>query len=92
MPISGVIVLYPIIWFMSLFIALQVGIKTQHEDGNIVPGTPASAPANLNMKKRVFWVTIVATILWAGALAVIYSGVISIRDLDFFGRYGSGHY
>ncbi len=92
MTISGAFILFATIWFLSLLIALQVGIKTQHEDGKIVPGTPASAPAAINLKKRVLVVTIVSVCLWLPIMYIIVSGAISIRDIDIFGRYGEGHY
>lgn len=92
MTITGALVLFATIWFLCLFIALQVKIKTQSEDGRVEPGTPASAPVGLNMKKRFFWVTVATVMLWAPICLVIMYGGISIRDLDLFGRYGDGHY
>ena len=52
------------------------------------PGTPAGAPANLDMWKKARLVTWVAAIVWAVVAGVILSGVISVRDIDWFGRMG----
>ncbi|PWE33336.1 DUF1467 domain-containing protein [Maritimibacter sp. 55A14] len=92
MTITGAIVLFAVIWFLCLFIALQVRITSQSEDGHVEPGTPASAPAHIDMKRRFLWVTAVTVVLWAIACAVIMAEIITIQDIDVFGRYGDGHY
>lgn len=93
MTITAAIVLFAVIWFMCLFIALQVGITTQAEGGESEPGTPASAPvSSFNLKRRLFWVTVATVALWIPIAAVILSGVITIQDIDFFNRYGDGRY
>jgi len=90
MTITGAIVLFSVIWFMCLFIALQVRITSQEEDGEVVPGTPASAPVNLNMKKRFFWVTVVTVALWVPLCLLILYGPIGIDEIDLFRRYREG--
>ncbi len=86
MTITAAIVLFAVIWFMCLFIALPLRMQSQDEAGSVVPGTPASAPADPKLKKKAFWVTIVTIALWVPLVWVISSGVISIEDMDFFGR------
>ncbi len=44
MSITAVLVLFSIIWFLVLFISLQINIKTQGDTGKIVEGTHASSP------------------------------------------------
>ena len=43
-PISAFAV-YFIIWWVTLFAVLPIGLKTQGEAGEVVPGTHASAPS-----------------------------------------------
>lgn len=86
MTITGAIVLFAVIWFLTLFVALPIGLRTQDEAGDIEPGTPASAPSQAFLRRKFFWVTIVTVILWAPLCIVIASGVISMRDIDFWGR------
>ena len=38
------IAIYIVIWWTVLFAVLPIGVRTQGEDGVVVPGTPASAP------------------------------------------------
>jgi predicted secreted protein len=86
-PVTG-IVLYLVIWFLVLFVVLPLRLETQGDRGEVEPGTPAGAPANLDMWKKARLVTWVAAIVWAVVAGVILSGVISVRDIDWFGRMG----
>ena len=38
--------LYFIIWWIVLFAVMPFNVRTQDEAGEVVPGTPGSAPAN----------------------------------------------
>jgi predicted secreted protein len=84
-PVTG-LVLYLVIWFLVLFVVLPIRLETQGDRGEVEPGTPAGAPANLDMWKKARLVTWVAAIVWAVVAGVILSDVISVRDIDWFGR------
>ena len=71
---------------MCLFIVLPLRMKSQYEDGEIVPGTPASAPTNPQLKKKTIFVTIIAIILWLLLVYIISSGLIRIQDISIFNR------
>ena len=86
MSIVSGLVLYAVIWFMVLFVLLPIGLETQGDRGEIEPGTHAGAPANFNLRKKVLTATWISAILWAVIAAVIFSGLISVRDLDVFDR------
>lgn len=86
MSIVSAIVLYAVIWFLVLFLVLPMRLETQGDRGEIVPGTQAGAPANLNMKRKALVTTLVAAVIWAVVTAVILSGAITVRDIDFFNR------
>lgn len=84
MTISAALVLFAVIWFMLLFVALPLRLKSQSEDGHVVPGTPASAPTDPMLKKKMKWVTFFALILWAIIYSIIVSGMITVEDFDVF--------
>ncbi len=86
MAITSAIVLYAVIWFMTLLIALPIGLRTQGDENDVVPGTPESAPANLRMGRKLIWVTVITTLIWAPLTALILSGLLTIEDIDFFNR------
>ncbi len=71
------IAIYVFIWWITLFAVLPFGVRTQHEAGSVVPGTPESAPAQQRMV-RVFVInTIVTSIIFAIVYSVIMSGLIT---------------
>ena len=65
MKLSFAIVVYLCIWFMTLFAVLPFGVRTQDEAGDVVPGTPGSAPANMNVKRILLINTLVAAVCFA---------------------------
>ncbi|NSX56058.1 DUF1467 family protein [Parasulfitobacter algicola] len=89
MSITSAIVLFAVIWFMVLFIVLPLRMKTQGDMGEIVPGTHASAPADPQLGRKAKIVTVVSVVLWVLIAGTILSGVISVRDLDWFDRMSS---
>ena len=86
MGITAALVLFAVIWFMVLFIVLPLRLKTQGDMGEIVPGTQAGAPAELNIRKRFKIVTVVALVLWVIIASIIIWGGISVCDFDWFER------
>ena len=63
-PISAAAV-YFIIWWITLFAVLPLGLKTQAEAGEIIPGTHASAPAKPRIALVAGVTTIIATLVFA---------------------------
>ncbi len=71
------IAVYVFIWWITLFAVLPFGVRTQEEAGEVVPGTPESAPAKQRMV-RVFLInTVVATVVFAIVYVVISYGLIT---------------
>ncbi len=83
---TSAIVVFAVLWFLVMFITLQITTRTQGEDGEIVPGTHAGAPANFNIKRTMLVVTLITTVLWAIACGIILSGVITIETIDWTNR------
>ena len=86
MGITSAIVLFAVIWFMVLFVVLPLGLQTQSEAGEVVPGTPGSAPANLDLKRKIKQTSFWAVVIWTIVTGVVLSGWITVRDLDWFDR------
>ena len=55
---------YFVIWWISLFAVLPFGVKSQHETGDIVPGSEAGAPAKPMLLKKVIANTALAAVIW----------------------------
>ena len=86
MNITGAIVLFVVIWFLVFLMVLQTRPRSQADAGSVVPGTPSSAPDDPQIGRKAKITTMITTVLWAIISAVILSGAITIRDLDFFDR------
>lgn len=88
MGITSGIVLFMVIWSMVFFIVLPLRMISQGDTGEIVPGTHSSAPADAQIGRKAKITTYWAVPIWCLIAAVILSGVISVRDIDFFDRMG----
>ncbi|NOE25010.1 MULTISPECIES: DUF1467 family protein [unclassified Ruegeria] len=86
MTITAALVLFAVIWFMTLLVVLPIRIKTQGDLGDIVPGTHAGAPEVHHMKRKMWITTGISVILWAIIAGIILSGVISVRDFDWLNQ------
>lgn len=87
MTITAALVLYAVTWFMVFFIVLPIRFRSQGDAGEVVPGTPAGAPAGFVVVKKAKITTLLATVIWAVLAGIIISGVIGIRDIDLFDRW-----
>lgn len=65
MSITLSIALYFVIWWTTLFAVLPIGVRTQAETGEIVPGTPESAPAKPQFAKILLLNTLVSAAVFA---------------------------
>ena len=86
MSITGAIILFAILWFLVFFVVLPIRFRSQADAGHVVPGTPASAPAEENVRRKAKITTAIAAVLWVIIAGIILSGAITIRDLDWFHR------
>ena len=86
MTITAALVLFAVIWFLTLLVVLPVRIKTQGDLGEIVPGTHAGAPEVHHMRKKLWITTGITIVLWAIVAGIIISGVISVRDFDWLNQ------
>jgi predicted secreted protein len=82
MSVMSAIALYGIIWFMTMFIVLPFRQKTQGEAGEVVPGTPSSAPSDAQMWRKVKLVTIIATVAFVIIAGIILSEVITYEMIE----------
>ena len=86
MNVLSAIVLFWMIWFLTLLVTLPIGLRTQGESGELVPGTPSSAPVDAMIRKKMIWTTAAAVAIWLVTCAIIIWGGITVRDIDFFHR------
>jgi predicted secreted protein len=81
MTVAFGIAIYFIVWWITLFVVLPFGLRTQEEQGDVVPGTPASAPARIQLM-RIFAInTAVAAIVFAVVWYVIATNWVTLDAL-----------
>jgi predicted secreted protein len=58
------------IWFTVLFAVLPFGIRSQHEAGEVAPGTDPGAPVAPKLAAKFAWTTLIAAALFAALAAL----------------------
>ena len=56
--------LYFLIWWIVLFAVLPIGVRSQYEEGSVVPGSEGAAPHAPMLLKKVVITTVVAAIVF----------------------------
>ena len=77
---TGVAV-YFIIWWLTLFLVLPIGVRTQDEEGDIVPGTDPGAPARSRFAIKLAANTVVAGVFFAAWYWLVYRSGWDINSL-----------
>jgi predicted secreted protein len=81
MPVTTAIAIYFLIWWVVLFAVLPWGIRSQHEDGEIVPGTDPGAPAIPKLGRKLLWTTLVSALIFAGCYLVYVNHLVTLQGL-----------
>lgn len=81
MPFLSFFAIYFVIWWITLFAVLPIGMRTQEEEGEIVPGTVGSAPARFRGLRVVVLTTIISAAIYAGWYVLTTLTGFSIDDL-----------
>jgi len=80
------IALFFLIWWVVLFAVLPFGLRTQEEGGEVVPGTPESAPASPKLLRLFALNTVVAAVVFGCVWFVIDSGLVTIDTFALPGQ------
>jgi predicted secreted protein len=80
--ISTAFAIYFVIWWITLFLTLPFGIRSQHEDGGGAAGTDPGAPVASRMGRRLVWTTALSAVIFALAMLAYNAGYLSIERLS----------
>ena len=83
MALGSAIAIFFIIWWIGLFAVLPWGVRSQHEDGEIVPGSDPGAPTTPRLLKIAIYNTIFASVVFAIYYLVWTRGLISLDSIPF---------
>jgi predicted secreted protein len=82
MSITTALAVYFLVWWLTLFAVLPWGVRSQHEDGEISPGTEPGAPILPRIAAKLGWTTAVATAVFAVLYVTYVSGIVTFDDLQ----------
>jgi predicted secreted protein len=80
--ISTWFAIYFVVWWVTLFVTLPFGIRSQHEDGVGAPGTDPGAPIVSRMGPRLIWTTVLSAAIFVAGLAAYNAGYLNIERLS----------
>lgn len=89
MSLVSAVAIYFIIWWVTLFAVLPFGVRSQAEDGRIVPGSEKGAPTAPLMLKKALWTTVVASVIFGVYYINYVFGLITLDDIPFIPRYSN---
>jgi predicted secreted protein len=86
MPVTTAIAVFFLIWWVVLFAVLPWGVRSQHESGEVVPGTDPGAPAIPHLARKLRWTTLVSAVIFAACYVVYVERLVTLQGLvAFFG-------
>jgi predicted secreted protein len=86
MTTTTAVAIFFLIWWVVLFAVLPWGVRSQHEGGEVVPGTDPGAPTVPKLGRKLVWTTLVAGVIFAASYVAYTDRLISLDNL--FARFG----
>jgi predicted secreted protein len=81
MPATTAVAIFFLIWWVVLFAVLPWGVRSQHEGGEIVPGTDPGAPVIPRLVRKLAWTTGVSAVIFAGCYVVYVYRLVTLDGL-----------
>jgi predicted secreted protein len=81
MSLTGAIAIYFVLWWLVLFAVLPWGIRSQHESGNVEPGTDPGAPLRPLLLRKAIATTVVSALIFPAGLAAWESWLVTLDSL-----------
>lgn len=83
MGIAATLAIYGIIWWLTLFVVLPFGVKTQEEAGMVNAGTTPSAPVHPQVWRKMAITTVLSAVIFAVIYGTIISTGMGLDDIPF---------
>jgi predicted secreted protein len=81
MTVTTALAAFFLIWWVTLFAVLPWGVRSQHEGGEMAPGTDPGAPSNFRLGRKLMWTTAVALVIYAVCYALYSQHFVTLSDL-----------
>ncbi|MEM1383611.1 MAG: DUF1467 family protein [Pseudomonadota bacterium] len=83
MSITSALVLYAVIWALVFYMVSPFGQTTQREAGEVVPGTPESAPVEQRLRRKALITTGIACVAFVLVYAVVEFRLLTLEQLSW---------
>jgi predicted secreted protein len=81
MPVTTAVAIFFLIWWIVLFAVLPWGVRSQHEGGEVAPGTDPGAPALPRLFQKLVWTTGVSAVIFAACYLVYVNHLVTLEGL-----------
>ena len=81
MTLTTALAAFFLIWWVSLFAVLPWGVHSQHEGGEMAPGTDPGAPTSFRLGRKLLWTTALAAVIYAGCYVVYAEHLVTLTGL-----------
>jgi predicted secreted protein len=75
------VAMFFLIWWVVLFAVLPWGVHSQHEGGEMAPGTDPGAPVIPRLGRKLAWTTLVAGLVFAAFYFILARHMAQIGSL-----------
>ncbi|MDT8343048.1 MAG: DUF1467 family protein [Thermohalobaculum sp.] len=83
MSITSAIVFFIVIWALVFYMVNPFWQVSQREVGEVVPGTPESAPVDPRLRRKALVTTAITVVVFALLYWVIEYRVLTLEDLSW---------
>ena len=74
--------IYFVLWWITLFVTLPFGVRSQHEEGVAAPGTDPGAPVAHLIGRKMIWTTVISAAIFALSMFAYDAGYLSVERLS----------
>jgi predicted secreted protein len=78
---------YFVIWWTTLFAVLPFGVRSQTEQGEVVPGSDPGAPYGYRLMRTMAMTTLVATLVFLAVMWLLTQDLFGLDDIPFLPRF-----
>jgi predicted secreted protein len=80
MTLTAAVAVYFILWWVVLFAILPFGIRSQHEEKEMAPGTDPGAPVRHGLLMKAVATTIVSAVIFGVGYSLFASGLVRLES------------
>ena len=87
MSLTFAFALFWVIWWTILFAFLPVGVRSQYEAGEVVPGSEGAAPRRPMLLKKALWTTLASIVIFGIIHLCMVERIVSLDAFPFGPRF-----